>query len=94
MTLEEFTNEYYRLQTKETCMVDRLYMFHCLRCSGFEDVIAYELIDTLNDVWLKDETDTGLSRLSDYLYELYDEGYDIKNMPSREIIQTIDWSVF
>ena len=88
MNKEEFIKTYNDLTAKDNLMVDKLYMFSCLKCSGFEDNKAYELVGLLNELWLKDETNTSISSLSDMLYENY-EDLDIENMTAREILVEI-----
>ena len=85
---EEFIKTYNDLTAQDNLMVDKLYMFSCLKCSGFEDNKAYELVGLLNELWLKDETNTSISSLSDMLYENY-EDLDIENMTAREILVEI-----
>lgn len=88
MNKEEFIKTYNDLTAQDNLMVDKLYMFSCLKCSGFEDNKAYELVGLLNELWLKDETNTSISLLSDMLYENY-EDLDIENMTAREILVKI-----
>ncbi len=88
MNKEDFIKTYNDLTAQDNLMVDKLYMFSCLKCSGFEDNKAYELVGLLNELWLKDETDTSISLLSDMLYENY-EDLDIENMTAREILVEI-----
>ena len=88
MNKEEFIKAYNDLTAQDNLMVDKLYMFSCLKCSGFEDNKAYELVGLLNELWLKDETNTSISLLSDMLYENY-EDLDIENMTAREILVEI-----
>lgn len=85
---EEFIKTYNNLTAQDNLMVDKLYMFGCLKCSGFEDNKAYKLVGLLNELWLKDETNTSISSLSDMLYENY-EDLDIENMTAREILMEI-----
>lgn len=85
---EDFIKVYNNLTAQDNLMVDKLYMFSCLKCSGFEDNKAYELVGLLNELWLKDETNTSISSLSDMLYENY-EDLDIENMTAREILMEI-----
>ena len=42
-------------------IVDELYRYSCLKTSGFDEDKAYELIGLLNELWLKDENNYGLS---------------------------------
>lgn len=67
--------------------INELYMYNCLKLSGFNKKKSYELIGLLNDLWLKDETDTTIGRLSDMLYDIYEDIKDnIDNMTTREIL--------
>lgn len=88
MNKEDFIKTYNDLTAQDNLMVDKLYMFSCLKYSGFEDNKAYELVGLLNELWLKDETNTNISSLSDMLYEHY-EDLDIENMSTREILVEI-----
>ena len=88
MNKDEFIKTYNDLTERDNLMIDKLYMFSCLKCSGFEDDKVYELVGLLNELWLKDETDTSISKLSDMLYENY-EDLDIENMTTREILVKI-----
>ena len=67
--------------------INELYMYSCLKCSGFDEEQAYDLIGLLNELWLKDENDTSVSRLSDMLYDIYDDIKDeINELRTREIL--------
>ena len=67
--------------------IDNLYAYSCLLASGFDKEQAFNLFGLLIDLWLKDENDYGLSKLSDMLYNIYDDIEDnIKNMSVREIL--------
>jgi hypothetical protein len=65
--------------------VNDLYMYSCLVTSGFDKDTAYDLISLLDDLWIKDESNTSISTISDALYENYDY-LDIDNMSTREIL--------
>ena len=65
--------------------VNDLYMYSCLITSGFDKDKAYDLISLLDDLWLKDESNTSISTISDALYKNYD-CLDIDNMSTREIL--------
>lgn len=72
------------------CKIDDLYHYNCLLTSGFDKDKAYDLISTLNSLWLKDENNYGISKLSDMLYEVYDEIEDeIDEMTSYEILEVM-----
>lgn len=83
--MEEFVKLYEELGDTK---IDNLYFYSCLKCSGFKDENAYKLIDVLKELWVKDETNTSISSLSDMLYENY-EDLDIENMTAREILEDI-----
>ena len=84
MNKQEFIKLYNNLK-EET--IDSLYMFSCLKASGFNEDKAYSLIPTLKDLWLKDENNYGLSKLSDMLYNVYDE--DMFELTTRELLQVM-----
>ena len=62
-------------------------MLNFLKASGFDKDKAYSLIPTLNDLWLKDENNYSLSKLSDMLYNVYDE--DMLELTTRELVQVM-----
>lgn len=79
------------LQTLYTLLgdkkIDTLYYYSCLLTSGFTPRKAVKLTDLLEDLWLKDENDISISRLSDMLFDIYDDIKDnIKNLSTREIL--------
>ena len=63
-----------------------LYMYSCLIASGFNEEKATELLPLLKEIWLKDETDKGISSLSDSLFEAYKNDVKIKELSPREIL--------
>lgn len=64
--------------------IDTLYYYSCLLASGFDKDTAYKNINLLKELWLKDENELCISKLSDMLYEVYD---DIDNtMTTRKIL--------
>ena len=65
--------------------IDELYNYSCLLTSGFSKEQAYNLIGLLNDLWLDDENNYSVSKLSDMLYNVYDD-IDIEEMGTREIL--------
>lgn len=83
MNKEEFEKLYKELGV---CKIDDLYHYSCLLNSGFDKDLAYENISLLNDLWLKDENNYGISKLSDMLYEIYDD-IDTEEMSTREILE-------
>ena len=82
MNKEEFI-EVYNSLSEET--IDNLYVFSCLKLSGFDYDTAFSLIYTLKSLWLKDENRYSISCLSDMLYEVYDE--DFLKLTTREQLQ-------
>lgn len=67
--------------------IDELYDYSCLLTSGFNEEQAYNLKGLLNELWLKDENNYSISKLSDMLYNIYDDIKDnIKDMATREIL--------
>lgn len=67
--------------------IDNLYAYSCLLASGFDKEQAFNLFNLLIDLWLKDENDYGLSKLSDMLYNIYNDIEDnIKDMCVKEIL--------
>lgn len=84
MNREEMEKLYKEVGEKN---VDNLYAYSCLLASGFDKEQAFNLFNLLIDLWLKDENDYGLSKLSDMLYNIYNDIEDnIKNMCVREIL--------
>ena len=84
MKKEEFINLYNQLGWEQ---VDNLYNYDCLLTSGFDKDTAYDLIETLGYLWLKDENNYSISKLSDMLYNIYDDiKDDIKNLSTRELL--------
>ena len=70
---EEFIKTYNDLTAKDNLMVDKLYMFSCLKASGFNDELGQKLIPLLKDLWLDDMACRCISQLSDNLYAVYEE---------------------
>ena len=67
--------------------VNNLYAYSCLLASGFDKEQAFNLFNLLIGLWLKDENDYGLSKLSDMLYNIYNDIEDnINNMCVKEIL--------
>ena len=84
MEKEEFMKLYDELGWTK---IDDLYHYSCLLTSGFDKEKAYELKSLLNDLWLKDENNYSISKLSDMLYNIYNDiKDDIDNMRTREIL--------
>ena len=84
MEKEEFMKLYDELGWVK---VDELYHYSCLITSGFNKEQAYNLKGLLNELWLKDENNYSISKLSDMLYNIYDDiKDDIEDMATREIL--------
>lgn len=84
MSKEEMEKLYEELGYEK---VDDLYFYNCLLISGFDKDTSYDLINLLRELWLKDETNTCISTLSDMLYDIYDENKNnIKNKSARELL--------
>lgn len=67
--------------------IDELYNYSCLLTSGFDKEQAYNLIGLLNDLWLDDENNYSISKLSDMLYDIYDCIEDrIDDMDTSDIL--------
>ena len=85
MTKEDFMKLYDELGWTK---IEDLYNYSCLITSGFEKDKAYELKDLLNELWLKDENNYSISKLSDMLYDIYDNIEDgIDEMATREVLR-------
>ena len=67
--------------------IDNLYAYSCLLASGFNEEQAFNLFGLLIDLWLKDDNNYGLSKLSDMLHRIYNNIEDnINDMCVREIL--------
>ena len=67
--------------------IDNLYAYSCLLASGFDKEQAFNLFGLLIDLWLKDENNYGLSKLSDMLHRIYNNiKNNINDMSVREIL--------
>ena len=67
--------------------IDNLYAYSCLLASGFNEEQAFNLFGLLIDLWLKDENNYGLSKLSDMLHRIYNNiENNINDMCVREIL--------
>ena len=73
-------------QNLDDSTITDLYMYSCLIASGFNEEKATELLPLLKEIWLKDETDKGISTLSDSLFRAYKNDVKIKELSSREIL--------
>ena len=67
--------------------IDNLYAYSCLLTSGFDEEQAFNLFGLLIDLWLKDENNYGLSKLSDMLHRIYNNiKNNINDMCVREML--------
>lgn len=67
--------------------IDNLYAYSCLLASGFDKEQAFNLFGLLIDLWLKDENNYGLSKLSDMLHRIYNNiENNINDMCVKEIL--------
>lgn len=73
-------------QSLEDSTIIDLYMYSCLIASGFNEEKTTELLPLLKEIWLKDETDKGISTLSDSLFRAYKNDVKIEELSSREIL--------
>lgn len=70
--------------------IEELYMFSCLKASGFSDELGQKLIPLLRDLWLDDMACRCISQLSDNLYEVYENGdysEDFLENTSKELLE-------
>lgn len=70
--------------------IEELYMFSCLKASGFNDELGQKLIPLLRDLWLDDMACRCISQLSDNLYEVYKNGdysEDFLENTSKELLE-------
>lgn len=92
--MKEFMELYNELGDKK---VEELYIFSCLKASGFNDEMSYNLISQLRELWLDDSACRCISQLSDNLYDLYENSdYEesfIDDMATDDILQTDEFEV-
>lgn len=81
MEKKDFINKYKEIEND----IDRFYIYSCLLGSGFEEDEAYDLIDNIIELWLKDESNSPISTITDAVYENY-EDIDFENTPTRKIL--------
>lgn len=70
--------------------IEELYMFSCLKASGFNDELGQKLIPLLRELWLDDIGCRCISQLSDNLYEVYENGdysEDFLENTSKELLE-------
>ncbi len=71
--------------------IEELYMFSCLKASGFDDELGQKLIPLLRQLWLDDYSCRCISQLSDNLYAVYenaDKTEDFLELTSKELLET------
>lgn len=76
--------------------IEELYMFSCLKASGFDDELGQKLISLLRELWLDDIACRCISQLSDNLYEVYknaDNTEDFLELTSNEILELSEFEV-
>ena len=70
--------------------IEELYMFSCLKASGFDDELGQKLIPLLRQLWLDDYSCGCISQLSDNLYAVYenaDKTEDFLELTSKELLE-------
>ena len=92
--MKDFIELYNELGDKK---VEELYMFSCLKASGFNDEMSYNLISQLRELWLDDIACRCISQLSDDLYDLYENSdYEesfIDDMSTCDILRTDEFEI-
>lgn len=75
--------------------IEELYMFSCLKASGFNDELGQKLIPLLKDLWLDDTACRCISQLSDNLYAVYEENgkEDFLELTSKELLELDEFSL-
>lgn len=76
--------------------IEELYMFSCLKASGFNDELGQKLIPLLRELWLDDMACRCISQLSDNLYEVYenaDEEEDFLELTSKELLRLDEFGI-
>lgn len=73
-------------QSLDDSTIIDLYMYSCLMASGFNENKTIELLPLLKGIWLKDETNKGISSLSDSLFKAYKNNVKIEKLSPRKIL--------
>ena len=76
--------------------IEELYMFSCLKASGFNDELGQKLISLLRELWLDDMACRCISQLSDNLYEVYvnaDKTEDFLELTSKELLELDEFGI-
>lgn len=70
-------------------LIEELYMYSCLKASGFDDELGQKLIPLLRQLWLDDYNCRCISQLSDNLYAVYEEygNEDFLELTSKELLE-------
>ena len=90
MDNKEILKIYRDLSKKNDTLIQQLYYAYCLQCSGFNETEAIDLIDLLDNLYLKDESGASIGQLSDYLYDyIKEQEADYKTKSPREILSDI-----
>lgn len=77
-------------------LIEELYMFSCLKASGFDDELGQKLIPLLRKLWLDDYTCRCISQLSDNLYAVYenaDKTEDFLELTSTELLELDEFGI-
>lgn len=76
--------------------IEELYMFSCLKASGFNDELGQKLIPLLRKLWLDDMACRCISQLSDNLYEVYENADETENfleLTSKELLEYDEFKI-
>ena len=76
--------------------IEELYVFSCLKRSGFNDELGQKLIPLLIEIWRDDYACRCISLLSDNLYEVYenaDEKEDFLELTSKELLEYDEFEI-
>lgn len=85
MSRQEIETLYEELKDEK---IDILYFYSCLLSSGFNKDNAFNLIYTLKELWLKDEYEYTISKLSDMLFNIYEDiSGNLMDLTTNEILE-------
>lgn len=75
--------------------IEELYMFSCLKASGFNEELGQKLIPLLRNLWLDDTACRCISQLSNNLYAVYEENgkEDFLELTSKELLELDEFSL-
>lgn len=76
-------------------LIEELYMYSCLKASGFDDELGQKLIPLLRQLWLDDYNCRCISQLSDNLYAVYEEygNEDFLELTSKELLELDEFKI-